>query len=174
MPRIFISYRRADTGPETGRLYDSLAREFGAESVFRDIYSIDAGHDFARVINEKLQDCKVCLVVIGSRWLANADTGRPRIHEPSDLVRIEIETALRLGARVVPVLIAPAVLPAESALPESLRPLLTRQKVDLSDSRWDTTSANSSIRWAGWHRCPVGWVSARVPRAASSWRTCWP
>ena len=163
MPRIFISYRRADSGPDTGRLYDRLAGEFGQDSVFRDVYSIDAGRDFLHVIDESLRACDVCLVVIGSRWMEPAATGLPRLHEPTDPVRIEIETALTLGVGIVPVLIAPAALPAESALPESLRPLLRRQKVDLSDSRWeyDVGRLIDSLGGAG---PPIG-LRARVARA---------
>jgi hypothetical protein len=37
MGGIFISYRREDSGPYTGRLRDTLSRHFGAEQVFRDI-----------------------------------------------------------------------------------------------------------------------------------------
>jgi hypothetical protein len=33
---MFISYRRADSRGDTGRIYDPLAAEFGAAHVFRD------------------------------------------------------------------------------------------------------------------------------------------
>jgi hypothetical protein len=34
-PRIFLSYRRGDSGGHTGRLYDWLTARFGRENVFR-------------------------------------------------------------------------------------------------------------------------------------------
>jgi hypothetical protein len=46
MPRIFISYRRSDSGMFTGRIHDQLKASFGAGSVFRDMYNIPAGSDF--------------------------------------------------------------------------------------------------------------------------------
>ena len=166
MPRIFISYRRDDSGKMIGRLYDGLVNEFGRESVFRDIYSIEAGRDFAQVINDSLKSCEVCLAVIGEHWLDKSAAGLPRIHDPADFVRMEIETALKLKLRVVPVLIDPAVLPAESALPESLRPLLQRQKANLSDERWgdDFPRLVDSLGGVGEPRGSLG-ARARAARA---------
>ncbi len=138
MPRIFINYRRDDTASVAGRLYDHLAREFGDDCVFRDIYSISPGSDFAKAIDDTLKSCEVCLVLIGSRWLVQAEaTGRPRIEDPLDFVRREIEAALASGLRVVPVLVERATLPPAQTLPESLRPLVKRQALELLDSRWE-------------------------------------
>ena len=37
MPKIAISYRRADSSPIAGRLFDHLVANYGADSVFMDI-----------------------------------------------------------------------------------------------------------------------------------------
>jgi hypothetical protein len=39
-PRIFLSYRRGDSGGHTGRLYDWLTARFGRENVFQDLETI--------------------------------------------------------------------------------------------------------------------------------------
>ena len=53
MPGIFISYRREDSAPSAGRLYDHLVEHFGKEHVFRDIDTIAPGAEFAKVIEER-------------------------------------------------------------------------------------------------------------------------
>ena len=51
---IFISYRRDDTRHVAGRLAGDLMDRFGAESIFRDIDSIDAGDEFPRRLDKAL------------------------------------------------------------------------------------------------------------------------
>ena len=71
------------------------------------------------------------LAVVGDRWLASVDgAGRRRLDDPGDFVRLEIESALRAGVRVVPVLLG-TELPRPEQLPPSLAELASRQAVDL-------------------------------------------
>jgi hypothetical protein len=48
------------------------------------------------------------------------------LDDPTDFLRIELETALAAHVRVIPALIGGAALPHELTLPESLRPLCFR------------------------------------------------
>jgi tetratricopeptide (TPR) repeat protein len=131
MPRIFISYRRADSGMFTGRIHDQLKASFGANNVFRDMYNIPAGSDFRAVINEAVGSTDVCLVMIGHQWLTVTDAqGKRRLDDPNDFVRIEVESALRNPrTRVIPVLVDSAVMPAADELPASLADLAYRNAV---------------------------------------------
>ncbi len=43
MPKIFISYRRDDSGGRAGRLYDHLIAHFGQGQVFMDVDTIRPG-----------------------------------------------------------------------------------------------------------------------------------
>ena len=54
MARIFLSYRRDDSGGYAGRLYDRLSQHFGRDNLFMDIDSIALGLDFARAIETPL------------------------------------------------------------------------------------------------------------------------
>lgn len=138
MPRIFISYRRDDTGSMVGRLFDRLADEFDHQHVFRDIYSIEGGEDFAGAIDRRLRESDVVLVLIGGEWLAPVgEGGRPRLEDPEDFVRIEIETALRLARVVIPVLVERRKVPPKRQVPDSLQPLFARQAMSLADSHFD-------------------------------------
>jgi TIR domain len=45
MSGIFISYRREDSAPYAGRLYDRLCGRFGADQVFMDVDDIPPGEE---------------------------------------------------------------------------------------------------------------------------------
>ena len=131
---VFISYRRSDTTGDAGRLADSLESLLGAACVFRDADDIPAGEDFEVVLKRELAETGVVVVLIGKQWLTEL-TRRHTRPEP-DFVRIEIATALRLGKRVIPVLLQGAELPSPGSLPEELRALVNRQALSLRDEAW--------------------------------------
>lgn len=122
---LLLSYRRADAAGTTGRIYDRLAARYGRPSVFMDVDSIPIGRDFREHIRRSLIECGVVLVVIGPRWAGPRGAARARIFDADDPVRVEVETALTHGVRVLPILVEGAMMPSASALPESLRPLAT-------------------------------------------------
>ena len=135
--RIFLNYRREETSGHAGRLYDVLAARFGDDHVFMDIDRIEPGLDFADVISEAVESCDVLISLIGSRWLTTEDAkGRPRLENPEDFVRLELEAALGLNVRVIPALVQNAQMPSSAELPETLRPFARRHAVELSDTRW--------------------------------------
>lgn len=137
--RIFINYRRDDDPGSTGRLFDRLEAHFEPEQLFLDVDSIAPGLDFVRVLDAKVSECDVFLAVIGRDWLRAADeSGARRLDRPDDFVRIEIESALRRGVRVIPVLINRAEMPAEDQLPDSLKPFARRNAVRLNHDRFKT------------------------------------
>lgn len=121
--RIFISYRRQDSGTAVERITDVLATVFGPENVFRDIVSIDAGVRFDIAVEQSISRCNVFLAVIGSSWLSVSRAGDPRLDRSDDPVRVEIEVALRRGVAIVPVLVNEAMMPTSESLPEGIRGL---------------------------------------------------
>lgn len=122
--RVFVSYRRDDTGYVTDAVCDRLATFFGREALFKDIDSIPLGVNFREYLTEAVQRCDVLLALIGRDWLeVGEDDKTPRLHEPRDFVRIEIEAALARKIPVIPVLVRNARLPKAELLPESLREL---------------------------------------------------
>lgn len=136
-PKIFVSYRRSDSGGWTGRVCDRLEQHFS--DIFRDVEAIERGADFLRTIEEAIARCDVMLVVIGPDWLTTTTAeGRRRLDVPEDVVRKEVEWALaRDGLRVIPLLIGGGKLPSKSALPETLRPLAARNSMELRADRFE-------------------------------------
>jgi hypothetical protein len=134
--RIFVSYRRGDSG-HAGRLYDALAAQFGAENVFMDIDAIDPGVDFADVISREVSSCDVVLALIGRGWVTATDAaGRRRLDDPDDFVRLELESALARDIFVIPTCVQGATIPAADELPPVLAPLVRRQGIELRDIGW--------------------------------------
>jgi tetratricopeptide (TPR) repeat protein len=138
MPAVFISYRRDDSGPHTGRLFDHLCEHYGQDCVFRDLHGLVPGDDFADRLKAKLVECDALLAVIGPRWHSIADkkTGRRRLDDPDDFVVLEIATAIEARKFVVPVLVEGAKMPRADQLPASIRGLAARQAAELTDSHF--------------------------------------
>jgi formylglycine-generating enzyme required for sulfatase activity len=138
MPKIFISYRRADSRAHTGRIYDHLVAKFGKDNVFMDVDNIPPGADFPVYIQQWIDKAHVMLVVIGRQWLTVADeVGGRRLDDSGDFVRQEIEMGLNRGEalRVIPVLVDNALMPDEKDLPLSLKNLARLNATSVRDNR---------------------------------------
>jgi hypothetical protein len=137
--KIFISYRRDDSAGYAGRLYDRLRQHFGRDSIFMDVDTIEPGVDFAEVIERSIGSCDVFITLIGTRWVtATDDTGKRRLDDPDDYVRLEIVSALERNIRVIPVLVNGAPVPALHELPDDLKPLRRRNAIKVDHERFDT------------------------------------
>lgn len=137
-PPIFISYRRADSAAEAGRLHTTLLHEFGTDSVFMDAPSIDLGSEWPDQLENALKGSKIVIAVMGQNWLRISDEyGMRRIDDPTDWVRREIEYALTHPTEVLPVLVGGAKLPPADKLPQSVSPLVRKQAVDIRETYWE-------------------------------------
>lgn len=171
--QIFISYRRADSAGYARAVYDALARQFGAARVFIDVDDIPAGMSFGEVITRAVGESEVLLVLIGKSWLAApADGQGARLHDPTDLVRREVATALASGVRVIPLLVDGAAMPDPGQLPEDLRPLCGRNALEIGNSRFaaDLERLATTLR-QGFGEAPApppsaATTPARLPRRA--------
>jgi len=122
---IFVSYRRQESKHFAGRLCDRLTDSFGADRVFIDVVTIRPGVDFAQAINRAVKTSAVLLAIIGPHWLATMDEqGRPRLEDPKDMVRLEIEAALADNVQIIPILVDETTMPRQRDLPESLAGLV--------------------------------------------------
>lgn len=128
---IAISYRREDSLPITGRLYDRLEARFGKEKVFMDFDSIRPGLDFRQQIKETIERSKVVVAVIGPNWLGQQSDGSRRIDDPMDFVRLEIEYALKREIPIIPVLINDTPMPKAEQLPSLIDGLAFRHALPL-------------------------------------------
>ena len=128
---IAISYRRQDSSPVSGRLYDRLQAEFGKGSVFMDFDSIPYGVDFREHIKQTLQRAKVVVAIIGPEWSGGKELSNRRIDDPTDFVRLEVASALENGIPIIPVLVNNTPMPEAKNLPPELEGLAFRNGLAL-------------------------------------------
>jgi hypothetical protein len=133
MPRkIFISYRRQDSAANALGIGQYLEHQFGRKNVFIDV-DMHAGANFRTVLEQRLAECKVMIVLIGPDWLNSRDEqGHRRLDNADDWVRLEIAHALRRNITVIPVCVGGGSLPPRAALPDDIRGLLDHQATSIT------------------------------------------
>ena len=139
MAMIFISYRRSNANMAAGRLRDALTQQFGERQIFRDIEGVPRGDDWRERIEGLLSEPKtIVLALIGAGWATEQDRdGHRLLDNTNGGNRLELESALREGLPMIPVLIGEAQMPSLNELPHSLRALCTINAVRLRDGDWD-------------------------------------
>jgi hypothetical protein len=127
MAHVFICYRRNDSQTMAGRIFDYLESKYGQGNIFKDVNSIPYGDDFiSSVIVNEIPNSDVVLIILGPTWLTADTKGQRRLDNPKDVVRLEIETALRYSDKLlIPVLVPDSrgempLMPSGEELPESL------------------------------------------------------
>jgi hypothetical protein len=115
MPVVFINYRVEPNHADADVLYDEFGRNFGSDSAFMASRSIRPGNKFNEVIDKALRECQVLLAIVGPRWsVANPS---PRM----DWVHFEINSMLRQGKTIIPILIEEAKMPDVVDLPPDIK-----------------------------------------------------
>jgi hypothetical protein len=136
---VFISYRREDSEGQARALFQDLVSRLGKDAVFMDVDSIALGRDFREVLQERLASCDLMLVLIGRDWLSGKDdSGRRRLDNPADFVRLEIAAALKRKIPITPLLLRGAQMPNAEQLPENIGELAYRNGFELSHNRWNS------------------------------------
>jgi len=163
MPKIFLSYRRADSQHVTDRIYDEMVSLFSQEEIFQDVDKIPFGVDFRDFLNDSINECDVVLVIIGTDWTRIM---QERASQVNDFVRIEVESALKLKKLVIPVLVKNATMPKPDELPESIQPLCWLNAAQIRrnpDFRRDCqVLANGIKQWASQNNIPSSSQTVRA------------
>jgi hypothetical protein len=148
MSTVFISYRREITAGEARALFNELLGKLGKNSVFMDVDSIALGRDFRGALQKKHWNlatwCWCWSAKTGSE--VKDEEGRPRLLNPGDFVRLEIEAVLKRDIVVTPILVQGAHMPAPEQLPANIRDLVYRNGFELSHNRWESDFAEMTRR----------------------------
>ena len=107
MRKIFISYRRHGdiTAGYAGQIHSFLESKLGPDTVFRDLDSLVPAIKWREKIEQALAESDLALVLVGPQFNPPGKDGRPRLHDPNDVLRLEIARALALDhVAVLPVL----------------------------------------------------------------------
>ncbi|MEO8628659.1 MAG: TIR domain-containing protein [Betaproteobacteria bacterium] len=118
---VFISYRRSDAAGHARALHRALLEFFEVERIFFDRETIEGGDNFPERIRNGVLECKVLLVLIAPGWLiAQDESGRRRLDDPSDFVRNEIAFAFETSKVIIPLVFDGGAIPRRDELPEVL------------------------------------------------------
>lgn len=140
---IFINYRKDDSSWNALALYNELQKYFSKDQIFKDFNTILPGDDFVISIDNALRKCDVLIVVIGKNWSDIKDSsGKRRLDDKDDFVRLEIATALARNIQVIPVLFDDTPMPRSDDLPEDLKSLYRRQFIEIDSKRFDDDVRN--------------------------------
>jgi ribosomal protein L7/L12 len=145
--KVFISYRREDTKWQAREIYRALTAVLPREHVFMDIDSIPPGADFVDILEGWVEQCDILLALIGKGWIDVVDpkSGKRRLENPQDFVRVEVRKGLKRGIPVVPVLLDGAPIPEPSRLPNDLKSL-ARRNAEFIEHRTVDTDVERLIR----------------------------
>jgi hypothetical protein len=95
MSKLFISYRRADTGYQPEIIKRTLSKYIDDEIIFYD-HDIEEGEDFVQVINDRLEAAQVMLVLMGKDWL-DILKERSKLPSATDFVKLESEVLRKIN-----------------------------------------------------------------------------
>jgi formylglycine-generating enzyme required for sulfatase activity len=145
--KVFISYRRDDAKWQAREIYGSLKRVLPPDHLFMDTEDIPPGIDFVEYLEGWVDQCDIMLALIGPGWADAVDpeTGRRRLENPNDFVRIEVRRGLARGIPVVPILLDGARPPGTAQLPDDLV-LLARRSAEFIDHRTVDSDVERLIR----------------------------
>ncbi|WP_419907813.1 TIR domain-containing protein [Hoeflea sp.] len=149
---IFISYRRDDEAGTAGRIYDFLIRDGGVSKsdIFKDVDNLVPGMNFVQVLEDRLKHCQIFIAIIGRQWLTATDgSGRRRLDNPHDYVRLEVASALQREVPLIPILVDGASVPYEQELPEDLGLLCQQHALEIRNARFeaDIQPLADAIKW---------------------------
>lgn len=169
--KIFISYRRDDTGDVVAELSDRLAAAFGHHSVFHDRDAVGAGAAFEGSMMGGTFTADVILIAIGPRWLTVSDRrGRRRIDDKNDPVRMEVGMALTFQRPTIPLLVDGATMPGKRDLPRDIRNFASLSAMALDSHRLDADVDQLIGRLGGPRPDPHATSTAsRRPRRNVAW-----
>ena len=140
--RVFISYRRRDSGghiPRIKRILEESTIHGQACELFIDVETISPGRDYVDAIARSLKTSDVALALVGRHWLV--EDGVRRIDAAEDPVRLELRTAISMKVPLVAVLVDRAAMPSASELPADIREITRAKAVTLRRETFDQDGA---------------------------------
>jgi hypothetical protein len=167
--KIFVSYRRDDTGDAAGRVFDRLKTILPKNNIFFDVNVIAGGEDFEKKINDAIKESDAVLIFIGEKWVEPVpETGQVRLLEASDYVRAEVRAALARPILVLPILVAGASMPKPDQLPEDIRSVAKLNAMPLRHDSFDFDTKNILERILGLPKGEWPWEQKK-PRWIDGW-----
>jgi hypothetical protein len=135
--KLFICQSAGSDAGFEHALLQVLEQAFPPETLLMDFASVPDGYRIAGALPSQAGECDALVVVLGSGWsAANGQDGARLIDDPSDPVRVAIQSAVAQGVPIVPALLPGTEMPTAEALPENVRAALDRPAIRLTAQRF--------------------------------------
>ncbi|MDA1043972.1 MAG: TIR domain-containing protein [Verrucomicrobia bacterium] len=141
--KIFISYRRSDSGFASVAIKNLLLyRYLHEDQLFMDLDSIRPGEPFPAKLDNALSECNLVLAMIGTTWLQEIQHRMQTLAaDEEDFVRLELATSLARNRPIIPVLLDGAQMPNPKSLPPDLQALTEKNAVSVDYRTFDSDVA---------------------------------
>lgn len=149
--QVFINYRPGDGEGWARRIFDQLSSRIGTEHLFMDVEGISARNNTVQARRDEVGRSDVVLAIIGRGWLEMETPDGPLlIDRMNDIVRVDLEAAVRENRRIIPILVDGAELPTKEQLPVPLKALAYRSAERVAEAEFgaDVDRLVGSIRAA--------------------------
>jgi hypothetical protein len=123
MPKILLSYRRADEIGTAARIFEYLCNYYGRNNVLSPDSEASLRSDFLTHIYDKVRDSDIVCVVIGSNWMGKSHSGDYLIGNDFDPVRLLIKEAINQRKILLPLLVDDGRMPSLQELPNDIQQL---------------------------------------------------
>jgi hypothetical protein len=131
-PKVFLSYRRADTRDVARSLSAWLRDDLGSSNVFRDEEDLIGGQPWEQVLADSISGSDAVVILVGRDWTGRRPDGTRRIDDTTDVVRDEVVQALRDPRQSLPVPVLIDIAGPPTEVPPDVRPLFDRHAVTAS------------------------------------------
>lgn len=148
-PRFFISYRRKLEADSAARVAGILVGLYGEDYVYLDIWNFPEGNPTRETLRQQISTVDIVIAIIGEGWTSR----QPDLHDETDIVRLELTTALSEGCLIVPLFVQGAAKPKRENLPDCLACLVDLGGIELSHVDFETV------------------FKARIRRVVKDWRS---
>jgi len=155
---VFISYRRGDAAAYADLAFEILNKHLPGQ-VFFDKEGIEYGAEYGEVLRHAAGNCKFLLVLIGEQWKPE------QLNNSNDWVRIEISSAIKGGARIIPVVLPRGALPTVDVLPVDLAQLVSQHALTVASGGKEFESIAQDIK----QKLPVGMRLIYTLRQHKAW-----
>ncbi len=113
--KVFINYRWGDAAQLAIKLECALKKEVGEQAIFLDRTQIR--ENITDEVRAALKEVSIVLVLIGNQWeRLETKNYEPRILQPNDFVKREIELAFGFSKTILPVLFKRKEMPEKNKL----------------------------------------------------------
>lgn len=161
-PRVFISYRREDTGDLARRLSIELRADLGSTNVFRDEDDLIVGERWQTALAEHIAASDAAMFLVGGNWRGLREDATSRIDDDDDPVRREVQQALERHDSSLPLPFLVDIVDPPGDLPDEVTPLFEDHHY-VAVSR-ESLESGSSTDYQGVLVGVWNALRARVPR----------